>query len=52
MVENQFFESLPLCIVHKNNNYQDWFLKRKVALKSVIAEKSLGGGADLPPQAN
>ena len=42
MVENHFFKSLPQCVVHKNNNYQDWFCKR------FMAEKPQGGG-NLPP---
>ena len=33
MVANQLFESLLLCLIHKNNNSQDWFCKRKVSAK-------------------
>ena len=47
MVENQVFESLPQCVIHKNNNSQDWFCKRKVSFKKVMAEKPQGR-ADLP----
>ena len=49
MVENQFLESLPQYVVHKNNNSQNWFCKRKVAQKKVTAEKPQGGGRSAPP---
>ena len=47
MVESQLFESLLQCVIHQNNNFQDWFCKKK------FPKKSYGGktleGADLPP---
>ena len=49
MVENHVFESLPQCVVHTNNNSQDWFCKRKVALKKVTTEKPQGGQIGPPP---
>ena len=48
MIVNTFFESWPQCVVNKNNKYQDWFCKRKVALKSY-GGKTLGGGRSAPP---
>ena len=47
VVKNQFSESLPKCVVHKNNNSQDWFCKRKVAWKKLRRKNPRG--ADLPP---
>ena len=29
IVESQLFESLLQCVIHQNNNFQDWFCKKK-----------------------
>ena len=47
MVEKQFFESLPKCLVHKNILPQDWFVKETLP-KISYGGKTLGG-ADLSP---
>ena len=47
MVESQFFESLPQCVIHKKKILQIDFVKEKFPLKKVTTEKS-NGRADLP----
>ena len=49
MFENHTFFKFAFCVEHKNNNFQDWFCKRKVALKTLRRKNPRGGQICPPP---
>ena len=49
MVENHFFQSLPLFALHHNNNCQGWYCKRKVSQKKLRWKNPRGGRSAPPP---